>query len=85
MVAVRFPTLVPVAGGTSDRVDWGVSCLGCLAGAGEGDVERVVNELFTVEGVVGHLEGCRRGGRGWGGGDGDGEVRGGRKRRVSRA
>ena len=61
MAAVRFPTLI--AG--SDVVEWGVSCLGCLENAKEGDEERFWNEQYTNAGMVAHLAYCQEARHSW--------------------
>lgn len=65
MAAVRFPTLVAVTvpgsgSGSGTRVEWGVSCLGCLVMADEGEEEGFWNEQYTLEGLAGHLGGCHK-------------------------
>ena len=61
MAAVRFPTLIP---GT-DVVEWGLSCLGCLEMAKDGDEERFWNEQYTMEGMMKHLEQCQKARHSW--------------------
>lgn len=61
MAAIRFPTLVS---GT-DTVEWGVSCLGCLERATEGQEEKLWNEQYTAEGMVKHLEQCQKARQMW--------------------
>ena len=61
MAAIRFPTLI--AG--TDTVEWGISCLGCLERAKDGDEERFWNEQYTNEGMVKHLEQCKKAARSW--------------------
>lgn len=61
MAAVRFPTLIP----RSDAVEWGLSCLGCLEKAEDGDEERFWNEQYTMDGMVKHLEQCQKAKHSW--------------------
>ena len=61
MAAVRFPMLI--AG--TDAVEWGVSCLGCLERAKEGDEERFWNEQYTNAGMVAHLAHCQEARQSW--------------------
>lgn len=56
MAAVRIPTLIR---GT-DAVEWGISCLGCLEQANDGDEEKFWNKQYTTEGMVKHLEHCQK-------------------------
>ncbi|CAF9935144.1 hypothetical protein IMSHALPRED_010123 [Imshaugia aleurites] len=61
MATVRFPTLMAGA----DAVEWGVSCLGCLEKAEDGDEERFWNEQYTIDGMVEHLEQCQKAKHSW--------------------
>lgn len=61
MAAIRFPTLIS---GT-DTVEWGISCLGCLERARDGQEERLWNEQYTTEGMVKHLEQCQKARQMW--------------------
>ena len=56
MAAIRFPTLIS----GSDTAEWGMSCLGCLERARDGQEERLWNEQYTTEGMVKHLEQCQK-------------------------
>ena len=59
MAAVRFPTL------SAGTVEWGISCLGCLEHARDGDEERYWNEQYTKEGMVEHLKHCDKKQQSW--------------------
>ena len=61
MAAVRFPAAAAGAG----AVEWGLSCLGCLEAGQEGQEERLWNEQYTAEGMVGHLEHCEKARQAW--------------------
>ena len=72
MVAIRFPTLLPAApatarsrGGVKVKLEWGLSCLGCLEHAKEGEEERCWNVLFTIQGMARHLVVCDKAKKAW--------------------
>lgn len=68
MAAVRFPSLMTIAGSTgtsTTAVEWGLSCRGCLEKSKEGEEENLWNEQYTVEGLAVHLEICDRAEESW--------------------
>ena len=70
MAAVRFPTLMTIAGSTgtstTNAVEWGLSCRGCLERSKEGEEEKLWNEQYSVEGLAMHLlEDCDKAEESW--------------------